>query len=105
MEDTNIGIYVLVPLLISITTPSLGQVNLSKSRHQVNVRLERNSFSSDDSEGFQTRRIIQLEFLPRYEDADHYLGVRGSAYGYRADEWQSRWPRRFPLLGVNIEYR
>ena len=56
---------------------------------------------SDDSEGFETRKL-SAEFLPQYEDADHYLGIRGSAYQYRTDDWK-RDGQKISFIGRDIE--
>ncbi|MDD2945971.1 MAG: hypothetical protein PHG15_09335 [Acinetobacter sp.] len=100
MKNTKTGIYVLVPLLISITTPSL-----ASESEQEQTPSERAAgtefFFSDDSEGFQTRKL-SAEFLPQYENADHYLGVRGSAYQYQIDDW-SREGQKVSFIGRNID--
>ncbi|MCT8088547.1 hypothetical protein H0920_00335 [Acinetobacter sp. C_4_1] len=100
MKNTKITIYMLVPLLISITTPSLAS-ELEQEQAPSERAAGTEFFFSDDSEGFQTRKL-SAEFLPRYEDADHYLGVRGSAYQYRADEWQ-RDGQKISFIGRHIE--
>ena len=40
--------------------------------------------------------------MPEYEDADHYLGVRGSAYQYRTDDWK-RDGQKISFIGRDIE--
>jgi len=40
--------------------------------------------------------------LPQYEDPDHYVGIRGSAYQYRADDWK-RDGQKISFIGRDIE--
>ena len=58
-------------------------------------------FFSDDSDGFQTRKL-SAEYLPKYENGDHYLGARASAYQYKHDDWQQN-GQKISLIARNIE--
>ncbi|WP_257224152.1 MULTISPECIES: hypothetical protein [unclassified Acinetobacter] len=84
---------------------SLSTASLANGLNEDQTASERAAgtefFLSDDSEGFQTRKL-SAEFLPQYEDADHYLGVRGSAYQYRADDWK-RDGQKVSFIGRDIE--
>ncbi|WKT73547.1 hypothetical protein [Acinetobacter variabilis] len=84
---------------------SLSTASLANGLNEDQTASERAAgtefFLSDDSEGFQTRKL-SAEFLPQYEDADHYLGVRGSAYQYRADDWK-RDGQKISFIGRDIE--
>lgn len=99
MNTIKIG-YVCVPLLVSLSTASLANgLNEDQTASERAARTE--FFLSDDSEGFQTRKL-SAEFLPQYEDADHYLGIRGSAYQYRTDDWK-RDGQKISFIGRDIE--
>ncbi|WP_171542900.1 hypothetical protein [Acinetobacter terrae] len=101
MKNIKTGIYVLVPLLISITTtPSLAN-GLEEEKTQSERAAGTEFFFSDDSEGFQTRKL-SAEFLPQYENVDHYLGVRASAYQYKAEDW-SRDGQKISFIGREID--
>ena len=89
--------YVCVPLLMSLSTASLAN-GLNEDQTSSERAAGTEFFLSDDSEGFQTRKL-SAEFLPEYEDADHYLGVRGSAYQYRTDDWK-RDGQKVSFIGV-----
>ncbi|QXX85583.1 hypothetical protein J7649_09215 [Acinetobacter lwoffii] len=100
MKNNKIGIYAVVPLLIGMNASSLAkglEENLAQSERALGTEF----FFSDDSEGFQTRKL-SAEFLPQYEHADDYLGIRGSAYQYKADDW-SRDGQKISLIGRNID--
>lgn len=99
MNTMKIG-YVCVPLLMSLSTASLAN-GLDENQTSSERAAGTEFFLSDDSEGFQTRKL-SAEFLPQYEDADHYLGVRGSAYQYRADDWK-RDGQKISFIGRDIE--
>lgn len=99
MNTMKIG-YVCVPLLMSLSTASLAN-GLDEDQTSSERAAGTEFFLSDDSEGFQTRKL-SAEFLPQYEDADHYLGVRGSAYQYRADDWK-RDGQKISFIGRDIE--
>ncbi|MFH7348511.1 hypothetical protein L1A45_07775 [Acinetobacter variabilis] len=99
MNTMKIG-YVCVPLLVSLSTASLAN-GLNEDQTASERAAGTEFFLSDDSEGFQTRKL-SAEFLPQYEDADHYLGVRGSAYQYRADDWK-RDGQKVSFIGRDIE--
>lgn len=99
MNTMKIG-YVCVPLLMSLSTASLAN-GLNEDQTASERAAGTEFFLSDDSEGFQTRKL-SAEFLPQYEDADHYLGVRGSAYQYRADDWK-RDGQKVSFIGRDIE--
>jgi len=99
MNTMKIG-YVCVPLLMSLSTASLAN-GLDEDQTPSERAAGTEFFLSDDSEGFQTRKL-SAEFLPQYEDADHYLGVRGSAYQYRADDWK-RDGQKISFIGRDIE--
>ena len=99
MNTMKIG-YVYVPLLMSLSTASLAN-GLDKDQTSSERAAGTEFFLSDDSEGFQTHKL-SAEFLPQYEDADHYLGVRGSAYQYRADDWK-RDGQKVSFIGRDIE--
>lgn len=99
MNTMKIG-YVCVPLLVSLSTASLAN-GLDENQTSSERAAGTEFFLSDDSEGFQTRKL-SAEFLPQYEDADHYLGVRGSAYQYRADDWK-RDGQKISFIGRDIE--
>lgn len=92
--------YVCVPLLVSLSTASLAN-GLNEDQTSSEQAAGTEFFLSDDSEGFETRKL-SAEFLPQYEDADHYLGVRGSAYQYRADDWK-RDGQKVSFIGRDIE--
>ena len=99
MNTMKIG-YVCVPLLMSLSTASLAN-GLNEDQTSSERAAGTEFFLSDDSEGFQTRKL-SAEFLPEYEDADHYLGVRGSAYQYRTDDWK-RDGQKVSFIGRDIE--
>ena len=99
MNTMKIG-YVCVPLLMSLSTASLAN-GLNEDQTASERAAGTEFFLSDDSEGFQTRKL-SAEFLPQYEDADHYLGIRGSAYQYRADDWK-RDGQKISFIGRDIE--
>lgn len=99
MNTMKIG-YVCVPLLVSLSTASLAN-GLDEDQTSSERAAGTEFFLSDDSEGFQTRKL-SAEFLPQYEDADHYLGIRGSAYQYRADDWK-RDGQKISFIGRDIE--
>lgn len=99
MNTMKIG-YVCVPLLVSLSTASLAN-GLDEDQTSSERAAGTEFFLSDDSEGFQTRKL-SAEFLPQYEDADHYLGIRGSAYQYRADDWK-RDGQKVSFIGRDIE--
>lgn len=99
MNTMKIG-YVCVPLLVSLSTASLAN-GLNEDQTASERAAGTEFFLSDDSEGFQTHKL-SAEFLPQYEDADHYLGVRGSAYQYRADDWK-RDGQKVSFIGRDIE--
>ena len=99
MNTMKIG-YVCVPLLVSLSTASLAN-GLDEDQTSSERAAGTEFFLSDDSEGFQTRKL-SAEFLPQYKDADHYLGIRGSAYQYRADEWK-RDGQKISFIGRDIE--
>ena len=99
MNTMKIG-YVCVPLLMSLSTASLAN-GLDENQTSSERAAGTEFFLSDDSEGFQTRKL-SAEFLPQYEDADHYLGIRGSAYQYRADDWK-RDGQKVSFIGRDIE--
>ena len=99
MNTMKIG-YVCVPLLVSLSTASLAN-GLNEDQTSSERAAGTEFFLSDDSEGFQTRKL-SAEFLPQYEDADHYLGIRGSAYQYRADDWK-RDGEKVSFIGRDIE--
>ncbi|AUX91155.1 hypothetical protein [Acinetobacter sp. ACNIH1] len=99
MNTMKIG-YVCVPLLMSLSTASLAN-GLDENQTSSERAAGTEFFLSDDSEGFQTRKL-SAEFLPQYEDADHYLGIRGSAYQYRADDWK-RDGQKISFIGRDIE--
>ena len=40
---------------------------------------------SNDSEGFQIAKVA-AEYLPKYQDGNHYLGTRISTYHYKSDD-------------------
>lgn len=92
--------YVCVPLLVSLSTASLAN-GLNEDQTSSERAAGTEFFLSDDSEGFQTRKL-SAEFLPQYEDADHYLGIRGSAYQYRTDDWK-RDGQKISFIGRDIE--
>lgn len=92
--------YVCVPLLVSLSTASLAN-GLNEDQTSSEQAAGTEFFLSDDSEGFETRKL-SAEFLPEYEDADHYLGVRGSAYQYRTDDWK-RDGQKVSFIGRDIE--
>jgi len=86
MTHNKISLYISVPLLISLSTSSLANVledDQAQSLHSAGTEF----FLSDDSEDFQTYKL-SAEFLPQYESADDYLGMRASAYQYKADDWR-----------------
>ena len=99
MNTMKIG-YVCVPLLMSLSTASLAN-GLDENQTSSERAAGTEFFLSDDSEGFQTRKL-SAEFLPQYEDANHYLGVRGSAYQYRTDDWK-RDGQKVSFIGRDIE--
>lgn len=99
MNTIKIG-YVCVPLLVSLSTASLAN-GLNEDQTASERAAGTEFFLSDDSEGFQTRKL-SAEFLPQYEDADHYLGIRGSAYQYRTDDWK-RDGQKISFIGRDIE--
>lgn len=99
MNTMKIG-YVCVPLLVSLSTASLAN-GLDEDQTSSERAAGTEFFLSDDSEGFQTRKL-SAEFLPQYEDADHYLGIRGSAYQYRTDDWK-RDGQKISFIGRDIE--
>ena len=99
MNTMKIG-YVCVPLLMSLSTASLAN-GLNEDQTSSERAAGTEFFLSDDSEGFQTRKL-SAEFLPQYEDADHYLGIRGSAYQYRTDDWK-RDGQKISFIGRDIE--
>lgn len=99
MNTMKIG-YVCVPLLMSLSTASLAN-GLDENQTSSERAAGTEFFLSDDSEGFQTRKL-SAEFLPQYEDADHYVGIRGSAYQYRADDWK-RDGQKISFIGRDIE--
>lgn len=99
MNTMKIG-YVCVPLLMSLSTASLAN-GLDENQTSSERAAGTEFFLSDDSEGFQTRKL-SAEFLPQYKDADHYLGVRGSAYQYRVDDWK-RDGQKISFIGRDIE--
>ena len=92
--------YVCVPLLVSLSTASLAN-GLNEDQTSSERAAGTEFFLSDDSEGFQARKL-SAEFLPQYEDADHYLGIRGSAYQYRTDDWK-RDGQKISFIGRDIE--
>ena len=99
MNTMKIG-YVCVPLLMSLSTASLAN-GLDENQTSSERAAGTEFFLSDDSEGFQTRKL-SAEFLPQYKDADHYVGIRGSAYQYRADDWK-RDGQKISFIGRDIE--
>ncbi|MDM1782362.1 hypothetical protein [Acinetobacter sp. 10FS3-1] len=100
MKNKKIGIYVIVPVFISMSTSSLAN-EVKVNPAPIERALGTEFFLSDDSEGFQTRKL-SAEFLPQYEHADHYLGVRASAYQYKADNW-SRDGQKISFIGRSID--
>lgn len=92
--------YVCVPLLVSLSTASLAN-GLNEDQTSSEQAAGTEFFLSDDSEGFQIRKL-SAEFLPQYEDADHYVGILGSAYQYRADDWK-RDGQKVSFIGRDIE--
>ncbi len=99
MNTMKIG-YVCVPLLMSLSTASLPN-GLDENQTSSERAAGTEFFLSDDSEGFQIRKL-SAEFLPQYEDADHYVGILGSAYQYRADDWK-RDGQKVSFIGRDIE--
>ena len=99
MNTMKIG-YVCVPLLVSLSAASLAN-GLNEDQTASERAAGTEFFLSDDSEGFQTRKL-SAEFLPQYKDADHYVGIRGSAYQYRADDWK-RDGQKISFIGRDIE--
>lgn len=100
MKNNKIGIYAVVPLLIGMSASSLANGLEENPAHNERA-LGTEFFFSDDSEGFQTRKL-SAEFLPQYKHADDYLGIRGSAYQYKADDW-SQDGQKISLIGRNID--
>lgn len=100
MRSYKISLYG-VALIISMTSTSNYADVLQEEQTEKEYVAGTEFFFSDDSEGFQTRKL-SAEFLPQYEDADHYLGVRGSAYQYRADDWKKD-GQKISFIGRDIE--
>ena len=100
MTNKQISLCLVVPLLISMTTPSLAS-ELEQEQAQSEYTAGMEFFFSDDSEGFQTRKL-SAEFLPQYESADDYLGIRASAYQYKAEDWQ-RDGQKISFIGRKID--
>jgi hypothetical protein len=99
MKNIKTALYVLVPVLMNITTP--GWANESEQQAQTERAAGTEFFFSDDSEDFQTRKL-SAEFLPVYEHADHYSGLRASAYQYKADDWR-RDGQKLSFIGRDID--
>ncbi|MCG2608573.1 hypothetical protein LZZ98_08520 [Acinetobacter sp. SM34] len=100
MKNKKTSMYVVVPLLIGMSTSSLANA-LPDDQVQNERAAGTEFFFSDDSEGFQTRKL-SAEFLPQYENADHYLGVRASAYQYKAEDWR-RDGQKISFIGREID--
>ena len=56
---------------------------------------------SNDSEGFQIAKVA-AEYLPKYQDGNHYLGTRISTYHYKSDDWNEN-GQKVSLIGRNID--
>ncbi|WP_347454526.1 hypothetical protein ABEF83_13960 [Acinetobacter thermotolerans] len=87
MTSHQISLSIFVPLIISMTSPSWAK-NYTAEQEQNEYAAGAEFFFSEDSEDFQTGKL-SAEFLPKYDDADHYLGLRASAYRYKANDWHA----------------
>lgn len=85
MNIKQLKLCIVMPLFMVISTGSFANA-LDENQVTQERAAGTEFFFSDDSEGFQTRRL-SAEFFPKYENGDHYLGVRASAYQYKADNW------------------
>lgn len=56
---------------------------------------------SDDSEGFQITKL-SAEYLPKYQDGNHYLGARIGKYHYKSNDWSEN-GQKISFIGRNIE--
>lgn len=100
MKIKQINLCIAIPLLMIISTGSLA--NELEDNNALDERAAGTEFFlSDDSEGFQTRKL-SAEFFPKYESGDSYLGVRASAYQYKTDDW-SRDGQKISFIGRDID--
>lgn len=86
MNNKKSSLYLTVSVILTLGTGStahaLDENSLSSER-----AAGTEFFLSDDSEGFQTRKL-SAEFFPKYESNNSYRGVRASAYQYEIDDWR-----------------
>jgi hypothetical protein len=99
MRNTKIIRYAIVPVLMSMTTVSLANELEEQMPSERAAGTE--FFFSDDSEGFQTGKL-SAQFLPQYQNADQYLGVRVSAYQYKMDDWRKE-GQKISFIGRDID--
>ena len=100
MKTKQIKLCIVISLLMTISTGSFAnQLEENKVISERAVGTE--FFLSDDSEGFQTRKL-SAEFFPKYESGDSYLGVRASAYKYKTDDWSGD-GQKISFIGRNID--
>ena len=98
IKPTNLCI--TIPLLMMISMGCFAN-ELEEKKGTSGRAVGTEFFFSDDSEGFQTRKL-SAEFFPKYESGDSYLGVRASAYQYKADNW-NRDGQKISFVGRDVD--
>lgn len=100
MKTKKINVSIGISLFLTISTSSVA--NALEENNAIRERAAGTEFFfSDDSEGFQTRKL-SAEFFPEFKSGDDYLGVRASAYQYKADDW-SRDGQKISFIGRQID--
>lgn len=100
MITKPITVWHAMPFVITLAMSSVvhaSEVNDTQPQQAVGTEF----FLSHDSEGFQTRKL-SAEFFPKYANGDHYLGVRASAYQYKADDW-TRDGQKISMIARDID--
>lgn len=100
MKTQPVALWIAIALLANASLSHLAyasDVNDTPLTQAAGTEL----FLSHDSDGFQTRKL-SAEFFPKYENGDRYLGVRASAYQYKADDW-TRDGQKISILARDID--
>lgn len=83
-------------LLVSMTGAAADEGMLHKNAVGVG------GFLSSDSEGFSAKRFV-LEYLPHFQNADSYSGIRYTKHSYKQNNW-SRDGQQFALTHRNVDH-
>ena len=100
MKSYKISLYVIALIICMSSKDGFANI-LQEEQTEKEHAAGTEFFFSDDSDGFQTQKL-SAEFFPQYENADDYLGIRASAYRYKADTWKQD-GQKISFIGRQID--